>query len=589
MNCLRSLTSLIFSGIVSWVPLAMANDGTDLPFRITDSIRASDFSFPMRHQPLLSANFGELRGNHFHAGLDFKTEEEEGKPVFPAADGWISRIGITTGGYGKALYIDHPNGYTTIYGHLSNLAPRLDSILKAAQYEKESYVIQLYFEPGKIPVSKEEVVAYSGNTGGSGGPHLHFEVRDTKSEDPIDPLFWFSDGLTDDVKPRIYGMAIYTKTGAGVLSTRQSALSAQPIPSGSTKVEVTDTMSLPAAWGRIGLGFRVLDFMTGTTHNYGVCRATLSVDSQVVYQREMNRIPFDEARYINAAADYGEWSLHRKWYMKTFRSPFNRAGIYSVLVNDGYIDINEERPYHFCYEVADRFGNTSSWTFSIRGCRMPFASPDTTALLLFPGHTNEVIRSDFQAAIDKNALYDTVPLLFVQTPETSTVNGMYSDRYCLIGNHVACHTSVSMRMRIRHDILPEKNRYYVATLENDGSYSYEGGRYEDSCMKIETRHFGTFVVLADTVAPKISMRDVGFAMKNAFLRIWISDDASGIASYDVYLDGKWALAEDDYKNRSIFYQPDPVRFPSTGGEHVIKVIVRDNCGNERILERTFIY
>ena len=563
--------------------------------RISDTIRVADFQLPMRHTPLLSASFGELRADHFHSGVDFKTEGQVGKEVFPAADGWVSRIGITQAGYGKALYISHPNGYTTVYGHLKDFSPRIDSILKAAQYKRKSYTLQLMFAPGEIPVSAGEVVAYSGNTGGSGGPHLHFEVRDTRTEEPIDPMLWYADRLEDHIRPRIQQIALYVRPGSGVLSTRQSARQDRPVASAATRMICDDAASLPAVWGRIGLAFKSFDYMSDQANFYGIASASLYVDSVLVFRREMNRFSFDESRYINSAADYGQWAVKRSWLMKTFRDPACRLDLYPVRLNDGYLDIDEERIYHCRFEVDDRFGNRTAWNFSLRGCRMPFAAPDTESACFWPGLINEVRRKDFTAVIDRNALYDTIPFSFSQlgpvsaTAEEPSARRMYSDRYRLLNEEIPCHTRVKMKLRIQDDVLPDKKNYYVAREDSRSGLVWEGGEYKDGFMEVTSRRFGTFVVLADTVAPKIYIPDVGKAMKNAFLRIRVSDEYSGVAGYEVRIDGRWALFEDDYKNRSIFFRPDEKRFPPTGGAHRLTVKVWDACGNVTEEEREYIY
>ncbi len=584
----RRLICLFLSGIAAIGSVLAAGVSPDSPPALYQAV-PSDFIFPLDVPPLLSANFGELRENHFHTGLDFKTQGVEGKWVRSVADGWVSRISIKRGGYGKALYISHPNGTTTVYGHLRDLSPRLDSVLKAAQYRDHSYFEELTFESGLLPVRQGEVVAYSGNTGGSAGPHLHFEVRDTESEDPLDPLLWYSARIADKTAPRIRSMALYACPGEGVLS------------SGADCHVFDKPSSLPKVWGKIALGVSANDYMDGTSNYYGICRVRLLVDSHEVFCQEINRLPFDQSRYINLMTDY---SLHYQkniWMIRMYREACNPLEIYSHLENDGWLVIDEERPYEVCCELTDRHGNATQWTFRLQGARMEAQTPKDTLPVLYPDMANDCVFRDAGFSIPKNALYYPVRLNYTQrTCDSVSPNPYYSDCYGLLDSWIPLHTPMKARVRIQRDCLKDKSDYYLARRSKSGQWTYVGGEYEveedgsetgqptsQAYLTAELSSTGEYVVMADSIAPKIIIPNIDKESKNSFLRIKVSDDASGVASYEVFVDGQWTLFEDDYKKGSVFGMISLDPDVPEQQKHSIKVRAWDNCQN--MAEKTIFF
>ena len=547
-----------------------------------------EFALPLTQEPvLLSANFGELRQNHLHSGLDFKTGGVVGKPVVAAADGWVSRISIRKYGYGKAVYLDHANGYTTVYGHLNDLCPRLDSILKDAQYEARSYMQELTFAPGELPVRRGDTIAVSGNTGGSGGPHLHFEVRETASEEPVDPLFWFAPYIKDTTKPRIQALAVYAVPGQGVLSDGRS----KAIATGEGMAQ-----ALPSVWGRVGLGVKAYDYMDGVGNLMGVQKVRLLVDSQEVFVQEINRFSFDDSRYVNSLTDYGEWTQRKSWIMKSFREEGNRLPVYSTLENDGFIDIDEERDYPCRYELTDRHGNCAAMDFVLHGRRMAVPALDSLPLRMIPSRANSFVAEDIRVSLPAEALYSPVVFRFSQRrplhpKEPSAVHPRtFSDRYLIHGDETPLHKAVDVRVRIQEDVHRDKSQYYVARLSaQKGLYEYVGGTWESGWMHFPTRDFGQYTVLCDSVAPEIIFPDVAKAAGNGLIRIVIRDRHSGIGGFEGFIDGRWALFEDDYKTESVFYRPDGRALEATGTRHVLRMKVWDNCGNVAERETEFVF
>lgn len=555
-------------------------------FRVPDSICADDFDLPLRIPPVLSANFGELRSAHFHSGLDFKTQAVCGLPVYAAADGWVSRIGVKHAGYGLALYIDHPKGHTTVYGHLESLCPTLDAVLKTAQYAQESYVVDLLFPKDSLPVERGQWIANSGNSGGSGGPHLHFEIRHTATEEPMDPLLWYQGHFVDKKAPRIQAIAFYAVSGEGVLSDKQGRHPSKLI------LSTADTSAYPKAWGKIGIGLKAYEYMTGTNNIYGPSSLSLFCDGREIFRQELNRFSFDETRYINSLTDYEEWILHKSWIMKSFREPLNALNVYPVLENDGYVTIDKEKKYDFRYELSDRFGNECVYAFSIEGCCMPISEKEDAACRMREqsGHVFE--QDGFEMVLPERALYDAMDFHYRTFPPGKTASfpyRTYSPVYEIGRISVPLHLPAYIRLPIQEDVFSDKEKYYLALIDQDGKPQYRPSLYEEACLLAEIKEFGRYTVLADTVKPKISLLNVENPAENALFRIRIKDEESGIASYRTWIDDRWVLSEYDYKTESLTIRLDERAVEKNALAHKMRVEVVDECGNAAISEKEFIY
>ena len=288
------------------------------------------FDFPIT----FSGNFGEIRANHFHGGLDFKTGGTIGKPVRALADGYISRIRVTHGS-GYVLDVAYDNGYSTINRHLSAFVGDVARRVEDLQYEKESWEVEITPEPDEYPVKAGQIIALSGNTGYSFGPHLHLDMIETATDEYIDPLPFFMNKVKDKTAPRAEGIMLFPQPGKGVVEGKQTR---RAFPAHPTK-PIT-------AWGLIGAGIRAYDYMDGVQNKYGVKTVILEVDGEEVFRSTIDRFAYEENRYINS------WTHGQ--YMKSFIEPGNRLRMLQASNgNRGLVDINEERPYRFVYTLSD--------------------------------------------------------------------------------------------------------------------------------------------------------------------------------------------------------------------------------------------
>lgn len=562
-------------------------------YRFNDSIYPSEFDLPLRIPPLLSANFGELRSDHFHSGLDFKTQGLTGKPVYAVALGRVSRISVRVQGYGKALYLDHPNGYTSVYAHLESLSPRLDSVLKAAQYTAESYEQNLVFSSGQLPVSRGELLGYSGNTGSSGGPHLHFELRQTESEDPVDPLFWYKDRIKDTRPPLVNALAVYAIEGQGLLLNRNGNFEQKEIIPYAQEGEASLNAKLPSVWGRIALGIKAYSYMNGTNNIYGLSLIRLYLNGEEIFCQDMSRFSFDESRYLNAMVDYEEWTARRSWIMKSYLEPLNLLDIYPVKRNNGFVNINQEQVYRFCYELYDRAGNMTQFCFKLQGREMNISKEDSSLLYFYPAYNNTYTCKDLKLSFPAGSFYNKVPfeyeLLPPLNPARPGINNptSYTGLHKIHNANTALHKAAGLSIKISDDRLREKNWYYLARVLPDGKIEYVPAKYSEGIMEAKIWNLGTYTVLSDSIAPKIFLPQLDKNQKKSLIRIVVLDDESGLDSYRCIIDGRWALFEYDYKTHTLTADLRDGYLNLDAGDHFLQLYVSDKCGNEQYKEWKF--
>ncbi|MDL2214771.1 M23 family metallopeptidase, partial [Dysgonomonas sp. OttesenSCG-928-M03] len=419
---------------------------------------AQQYRSPLDIALHLSANCGELRNNHFHSGIDIKTQSVTGKPIYSIEDGYVSRISVSPAGYGLALYIDHPStGHTSVYGHLESYNPRIAAYTKEKQYEQESFRVDLKLTPGQIPVKKGEVVAYSGNTGGSGGPHLHFEIRETKTERVLDPLIYYKKMITDTKSPDIRGIAAYPVPGRGVVNGMSTPLrqSVSLLKNGS----YSQPKQSIEAWGLIGLGIKAYDRMDNNSNIYGVKMATLSVDGKQVFKYDIDYFTFDQTRMLNTFTDFADWRLNKSFFMQSFVEPGNALPFYTA-ENNGYININEERPYKISYELQDIYGNKTSYKYTITGKKQNITIPSGCSLVMVWNDDNRYISEPFSLIIHKGNLYNDICFTLSQTNSAE----YFSNIFTVNNTPIALDKSGEVRIKMTSDPLSNKRQYGIVQL-----------------------------------------------------------------------------------------------------------------------------
>lgn len=525
----------------------------------------SPFDFPL----FLSGNFGELRANHFHGGVDFKTQGVVGKPVRCIADGYISRVTVTPGGYGQAVYITHHNGYTSVYGHLQKFKSEVEKLVEAYQYEHEVFVVDMKFSPEQFPLEQGEIFALAGNEGYSFGPHLHMEIRRTDTGEYIDPLQFYMDKVKDTTAPRATHAMLYPQPGEGVVNG-----------SSQKKVIAFANQQNPAeVWGKIAVGIKAYDYMDGVSNNYGVRSVKLFVDSVEVFRSTMDRFLPDENRMINAWTDYEEYATKSSWFMRSQILPGNTWRMLKANDEGGVVTINEERPYVFRYELEDLYGNRRSYRFIIKGKQQPIEPLRKGIYYLKWNQGNVVQQPGMELEIPKGMLYDDVDLNCRVIADSLNI----SFDYQLHDKPLPLHCRCPLRIAVRYYPVSDVSKYYVVR-KHKGKKISAGGHFKEGYMHTAIAELGTYSVALDTVAPRIVPLNKP-QWKTGNIQFKINDAETGIKDYKVYIDGEFVLFKFSSKNSKLScVHPQHIK---RGVPHQMEVIITDYCGNKKIEEYQF--
>ncbi|WP_455589952.1 M23 family metallopeptidase [Bacteroides rodentium] len=521
------------------------------------------FDFPIT----FSGNFGEIRANHFHGGLDFKTGGTIGKPVRALADGHISRIRVTHGS-GYVLDVAYDNGYSTINRHLSAFVGDVARRVEDLQYEKESWEVEITPEPGEYPVKAGQIIALSGNTGYSFGPHLHLDMIETATDEYIDPLPFFMDKVKDKTAPRAEGIMLFPQPGKGVVEGKQAR---RAFPAHPAKPII--------AWGLIGAGIRAYDYMDGVQNKYGVKTVILEVDGEEVFRSTVDRFAYEENRYINS------WTHGQ--YMKSFIEPGNRLRMLQASNgNRGLVEINEERPYRFVYTLSDALGNTSKVRFTVQGQKTTIAPVEhREKYALKWDKVNYLQEPGLELVIPKGMLYDDVLLNYSVRADSGDIAFTYQLNDTRIPMHDACDLRIGLRRRPVEDM----TKYYVAGVTERGRKYRIGGKYEDGVMKVRIRDLGTYTVAVDTVPPVITPVNQAQWGRTGKIIFKAKDKETGINTYRGTIDGKYALfGKPNSISGNLVFELDP-KHVEKGGKHVVEMTVTDGCDNRTTEQFEFVW
>lgn len=504
-------------------------------------------------------------------------------PLHSIADGYVSRINVSAYGYGNALYIAHPNGYTSVYAHLQSFGPKIDKFIKAIQKEKESWELEVYPGKSELVVKQGEVVAISGNTGASRAPHLHFEIRDTRTQIPIDPLL-FGYEIEDNINPRIYRFQIHPVGDESMVKVvytngRSSSSTKRPIStrvSGSNGKYRLYPIKEVQGHGKIGFSISAKDFHTGSFNSLGVPIIEMKVNGKVYFSHDTEKIPFSKTRYLNAFIDYEAKKRQGRYYYRNHILPGNKLSIYPNRVNDGYLELKTDTTYHIEFRLADRNGNQTTLSFVLKGLAEYQFSNSTigpATVKLVPHNESSVVQKDnIVLKFPKNGFYEDFEL---QYEEGNISSKGYSHTHSVHNGYTPIHKFFTVKIKpVR---LPER-LHDKALISRYGKSI--GGYFENGYVVSRSKYFGKFYIDVDTVKPSISLYNIypGKNMyRNSAILVRIGDNMSGIASYKSYMDGEFVVMSYDYRSRFIKY-PFEKDFPS--GEHELKIVVLDKVGNE---------
>tara|TARA_R110000787_G_scaffold230861_2_gene338341 strand:+ start:181 stop:1845 length:1665 start_codon:yes stop_codon:yes gene_type:complete len=540
-----------------------------------DSIPTTYFSNPIEIPLILSGSFGELRSNHFHSGLDIKTQQREGIPIYAPADGFVSRIKVSHFGYGKALYIKHPNGYSTVYAHLKKYGDSIQEYLKTAQYKKEVYEIELFPEANQIKVNKGDLIGYSGNSGSSGGPHLHFEIRDANSR-PMNPLL-FGIEIPDTKKPIVSSVFAYPLSKDAQINQSQNPVKIRLIlqKDGSYKAENI------IAFGEIGFGISTYDQQNGASNKNGVYKIETYCNGKEKFKVAFEKFSFSETRYLNRFIDYEYFKNNRSRIQKLFRQPNNPLSIIQSEDEKGIINVQDQLNSTYRIEVTDFKNNKVVISIPIKGEQLVIAKPrklSTTEDFIYANEATSITKGKFNIYIPTNSFYENVYL---------NINAK-EDTLLLHENVIPLHKSISISTDISNYKDDDIDKLYIGRLNYKKEPYYNSTTRKGNKLTAYTKILGSFVLVADTTKPKIkpvNFQDNKWVSKNKTLKIKITDDLSGISSYRATINGKFILMEYNYKKDVLTYDFEDQIISES--ENNLKLIIIDNVGNNATFEATF--
>ena len=547
----------------------------------------SIFISPLRIPLSLSANFGEIRIDHFHSGLDIKTQGVTGKEVIATAPGYVYRISVSPGGFGKALYIKHPSGYSTVYGHLERFSPEIEEYVTSRQYEEKSFMITLWPPKDKFRFRQGDVIAYSGNSGSSTGPHLHYEIRESDSEIPVNPLL-FDFGIKDNIKPVIEKLLIYP-LGRNSLVNNESKPAGFSVSGGNGVYRIISPDEITIS-GKAGFGLKSYDLINNSYNRFSVYSIELKIDTVPVFNYHMDAFPFSESRYVNSHIDYEMYEKEDAYIEREFVLPNDRLSVYTNLVNKGIYDFRDGKRHRIEIKVADIDGNKSSLSFWVRSVAhepsTTSGKPENHYVVMPYGRSNKFTSRNVAVNIPAGALYDTLMFDYKSVPGTPD---MYSSVHEIHNRFTPLNQPYTLSIKPEKVPAGRESKLLIVQLDKDNRRLPLISTWTDDYITATANTFGNFFIGIDTIPPSITplikLQGADLTGKKELL-LKVKDDFSGIKSYEGFIDSKWALFEYSQKDNLLIYRFDP-KYIEKGKKHELSVVVTDNQDNSKTYKCSF--
>ncbi len=552
-------------------------------------VPAGLFSAPMSIPLMVTAGFGEIRPDHFHSGIDFSTQGKN-QAVLAAQEGYVSRIRVSASGYGNALYINHPNGLTSVYAHLSSFNDTLNQYINILQEQSREYEVDVLPDPSDFPIKNQQFIAWSGNSGGSTAPHLHFEIRDQGFENVLNPLL-FGFAEKDDIAPEIQAVSIFPMNDYGRVNNLKASLNIPlAINKKTKKKDLPRKTKMPIVSGWVGFGFQGGDVIGKLRSKTGIFKIQLLIDSVEVFQARFDEFSFDETRSVNAYQDYTE-RLKSKRKIQRCVVPVNpMIGIYKKNIDRGFFYFNEDRIYRITYLLSDLNGNQTRYDLKVKGQTPSLGNESarmlTSNAMVLPGIPQSLSIPRFQAEFQSETLFDTAWVKLNAHVSASSCSDLIEigSRYIPLNQ--------AIRIRFQPNPIPDSLRSKLIVAQKVGtSFSGLKTNWAGDWLEAETKQFGDFQVLCDTILPSVKLIPQYIRKKRkkipvkptatGRIRFQISDRLSGISSMQANLDGNWILLEPGNAVGEWTFRFADELLP---GEHCISVEAMDGVGNKSLLE-----
>ena len=531
-----------------------------------------NFRSPLGIPILLSGNFGELRSNHFHTGLDIKTNGRINYKIYSIDSGFVSRINVSKWGYGKAIYVAHPNGFTSVYAHLDHFPEKIEKILRNRQYQVQAETLTYYLDSLDITVSKGEIIAYSGNTGGSSGPHLHFEIRETESEHPVNPeLFNFE--IYDNKPPLINKLKLYSFSDSNSLNNYFEKDFLIVKKNQQYRLQYDSIIYLD---GLSGLGLKSSDYYDNSSNRCGVYSIDMYIDEQLKYQLKFNEIDFETNRQTNIHKDYSAYQKSREKIHKMYIHPNNELQIYKKDIGNGLICFEDTLIHEIKIVVGDIKNNISKLKFYVKNKSL---SNCTNDFLYVSKHKTKVYSPDslMLVVMDVNTLYGNPSIQPIKKQNIYTFNS----------TNIPLKRNFILSIKLANNDQLKIDKLFVGELTKNGNIINKNAKVSKDWISAEVTKFGRFKIFTDSVPPKVSHVGNNFQKnKNQELTFKIIELKSGVDKYNVFIDNKWVLSNFSHKTNRLKVKLDKYSnvFP---GSHSCTVEVSDERKNKTILEFDF--
>ena len=546
------------------------------------------FSPPLDINLGITGSFSEIRPNHFHSGTDFHVQQKEGLPVYAVADGFVSRIKVSPVGFGNALYIDHPNGYTSVYAHLEKYSDTITQYLRSNQYRLKSFDVDLFpaHKKDSIYVKRGQLIGYAGNSGSSGGAHLHFELRTTVTERIINPLLFGFD-IADIYPPFIDFIKIYPEGDQSFIgaSPEPKRFALRKAPDGDYRLAEKDTIT---AWGNFSIGAQAFDYNQNQTDRNGFYSMRMYHNYVEFFSMECDSFSFDESRYVNASIDYADnYNLGNR-IVKSKKLPGNKLSFFKTDAANGIINVTDGLLHEVHISVVDLSGNMANLRFWIQSqkplevVQTPASSDVDTSVFFRFDKVNRFETGELKVDLPVGCLYDNLNFTYKKAPGNKT---MFSDIHYLNNPEVPLHNR--MKVSVKATKLPQRlrSKALLVRVDRSGKRSPADGSYENGYVTTSTNLFDGYAIAVDTVAPVIKPWPENKKKIKTSLRFTVYDNLSGIKTYKGELNGKWVLVEWDPKNRLMMYRFD---FMTQPGKNTFTLFLEDEKGNKSRYSTSFV-